>query len=450
MKKILFSLLLSPYFLMASEGMEAEYKAADSDLAAKRVAENKAQDEFWVKEDKAKAAVRLKQGFFERAFHTMATDGANDAETEKARNIIRLDTSRERLQQDLKIQSEQIATFRKNNEEINKDPRLKSLLDLADMKTFMEKSPEERAEFVKNIKTSLLDLQDTSISPKALSKLIKFSKSCLKLPEEATKALEALDTTSQIEVKSLAQTETTTVKVSLHDALKSSLDEQIKALEAFNDEINSTKEDIKSIKNVRLLKNIGIIAFLVLGTVAGILLLAHGAIIIGPIVLGMEAFAIAAKVGFLVFHKASHAENEKSIKIQNDFLDATAKLMPETTKLLRAEAYESNAKTLTERIDLGINNLLGDDGKKYYQTAKENINKAAKSIGDFNKKIAKSFADSITTSYSEGKQRAKSKAPAVVSDADFQEFNVGPAKPTAQVTNEKSGDGDNAPYQVPA
>lgn len=453
MKKILLLLLLSPIFLMP-EGMNfEEYKTTDANTAANRLNENQLQDKEWAQEDQRKADIRNKEHFIVRAFKALSSDGAEDSATAKERNKLRLERNRARLLEDFDIRQTRINNFKAAHADFAKDKNWSKLLELGDMKSFMDKTGTERTAFVENIKTSVKNLTaDNAIvseqNVSALQDLIKLTTHNFDISKEMPTDTTELSKAATTEATSLGLQDQTEINGSLSDALKSSLETQIKALEGFNNGLGDLNEDIKSLKNIRLLKNIGITAFLVLGTVAAVFMLAHAAIIIGPIVLGMEVFAIAAKVAFVVYHKAGHAEDEKSIKIQNDFMKTTTALMPETAKFLEAKAYESKAESLTDRMDEGIKSTLGKTGNKYYESAKTKIKSAAKSVSDFNGRIANRISDAI-------KSDSKSKKS---SSDDILQNEFSPItqntdqKPIAENQSPKTdtADGDNVPYQIPA
>ncbi len=173
-------------------------------------------------------------------------------------------------------------------------------------------------------------------------------------------------------------------KQNLRSLLKESLPNSIKMLTDFNEETHSLNKDLKSLENIRRIKNIGITVFWILGTVAAICMLGHVAIIIGPIVLGMETLAIAAKIGFYFYHTKHHEEAEASNALQTKFLNAFKPLLPETTKVLETISYKNKASTFGERIDQGIEGkLAGLDNlqwSKRYHSMKESVNAAATTV----------------------------------------------------------------------
>jgi hypothetical protein len=217
----------------------------------------------------------------------------------------------------------------------------------------------------------------------------------------------------------------------LGEALKDSLNTQIAELTKFNESTKNLNEDINSLAGTRRIKEISLKATLILGTVAAVFMFLH---------LPVEIPAIFAKVAFLVYHNATHSEDTKSIAIQNKFLDSMTSLMPETAQYLKAEAYKSEEESLSGRMDRGIKSTLGDTGNKIYEGMKKGFKFIGEHAGKAGKAIGEGFHRHITTSYKEGNSSA------VVSDDDFQEFNVAPSK---KPTEEKSTAVPNGENQLP-
>jgi hypothetical protein len=163
MKKILFSLLLSPIFLMAPEGMEAEnLQLSDEALQSKRQAQDLALKKRYMEETAQQKAIRDKQSFGERLLKAASSDGAEDSAISKTRNEEILKINRERLQEDLARQKAKIDTFKNSHKDFANKPGWKNLLELGDMKSFMDKTPQEREEFIKTIQESVNSLTDES------------------------------------------------------------------------------------------------------------------------------------------------------------------------------------------------------------------------------------------------------------------------------------------------
>ena len=423
MKKILFSLLLSPCFLMAPEEMEAEsLELTDTKLAAKRSAEDTALKQRYEQETAQQKKIRDQQSFGERLLKAASSDGAEDSSVSKIRNKEILEINRRRLEEDLARQKAKIDDFKKKHKAFAEKPGWKDLLELGDMKSFIDKTPEQREDFIETIKTSVESLTEEGATfepsdKQALTYLINITmkSSSLKAGNFDTFVKE-ITTASDNELANLSDARKTGLTKALSEALKDSLHNQILELTKFNESTKNLNEDINSLAGTRRIKEISLKATLILGTVAAVFMFLH---------LPVEIPAIFAKVAFLVYHSATHSEDTKSTAIQNKFLDSMKTLMPETAEYLKAEVYKSTEESLSDRMDRGIKSTLGDTGNKVYEGMKKGFKFIGEHVGKAGKAINEGFHRHIKTSYKEGNSSA------VVSDADFQEFNVAPAKPTA-------------------
>ena len=314
---------------------------------------------------------------------SLSSDAQVDTGIEGKRNQRLLELNRERILEDFKLRAERLDILKRKHPKFADKPGWKSLLELGDMNKFIELSYKDRKDLITSIQKAVAQLtsETNNIEPEdmaALHDLIQLTIPKSALPIEFK---QNLSDTLPTEFAQLTAEQQEQTKQNLRSLLKESLPNSIKMLTEFNEETKSLQKDLKSLENIKRIKNIGIAVFWVLGTVAAICMLAHVAIIIGPIVLGMEVFAIAAKVGFYFYHTKHHEEAEASNALQTKFLNTFKPLLPETTKVLETISYKNKASGFGERIDQGITGKLSKlentEWSRRYLSAKEGVSAAA-------------------------------------------------------------------------
>jgi len=423
MKKLFLVVLAHSAMLFCPGDFDVErYKNEDSQIAKKRAEENAELQKKYQEETATQAKIRNDQSFTERLLKSVTSDGDTDSDISKKRNAERLDINRQRLQEDLARQKARIEEFKVKHAEFAKKPAWETLLKLGDMKSFVDMKYDERKAFIEKIKSSVDSLKSdpsrvTPADAQALKDLIKLTTSNFESSDDSIE----MENSSAKEFKNLHEANQIDLKNSLSSALQSALDSQIAALNDFNEKIHNLNEDIHSLKNTRLIKEISLKATMILGTVAAVFMFIH---------LPVEIPAIFTKVAFVIYHNSIHTEDVKAAAIQDKFLDSMNKLMPKTAELLKADVYKSEQDSLSKRIDDGINSSkLGDSGKALYKGFKDGIKSIGSGIGkatDFVKDNFNKAKVSLSES-SLGKKLSSlvgsKKAVVNVSDVEFDEFN---------------------------
>gem|GEM_PF-1282641 len=363
--------------------------------AQRYMQEDAARNKQWAREDEAAAQGRDNEGFFTRFTKKTTADAATDAETQLVRNKTILEINKERIFEEFKEKSATFDLFKKQYSDFSAKAPFDTLLQLGDMNKFVNMSHDERTALINDINDAItktmsddsLDFQESDIAPlQDLIRLTRFhSTGSSELPADLQKNF---DTTFTTEFSSKTPEEQQEIKQKLIDILKESVPTALDTLTKFNSDMEEIKNDIDSLETLRTIKNAGNAAFWVLGTVAGVCMLGHTSVAIKGVQLTMEKFAIGAKVGYVVGHKAADIEAELTKHIQTKMQAIFKPLLPETMELIETISYENKAKSLTQRAKEGIQNLAGKlDGAlensrvgKHYRNLKDKASRASDSM----------------------------------------------------------------------
>jgi len=369
----------------------SEYRRQDALLKLERKQEDELLFKQWEREDRAAAEVRDKEGFATRLTHKASSDDATDKEKQATRNKTIQEINRQRTLQDFTIKAARFETFKKEYSDFSTKAPWDSVLELGDMNKFVDMTHEERTELIDKMNTAIDDLINDKIALDptdipALLDLAQLTRDTDLTPEQQAQFESTV--TSEFESQTPEQQEK--IKQQLLSLLKESLPIAIKALTDFDTAMEEIKGDISKLEDMQTLKGAGYAAFWVLGTTAGVIMFSHQNIVIKGIQFTMEKFAIGAKIGYIVGHKAGSSEAELEQQIQNKMTAIFKPLLPKTTELIETITYKNNAKGIGQRVaeslkrlankaqelankaDNGIESNLSDDNKRTYRSLKKN------------------------------------------------------------------------------
>jgi len=343
MKKIVFLLLFYPFLIIApAERLDFEkFDQEDKARTAKRMAQEKAREEYLAKEDQARAKRRDDLTTSKMIIEQGSTGhSVSDRETQEARNEVILANTKEYLAEDFEIRKQRFDEFKQKYPDFSQNPKWSKLLELSDMNEFLNKTYNGRKQFLEEINAIINDPEltaDIEQHENALQDL-------LQLTLFHHMKTNPLDQKTTDDIKN----DISSIKENIGDILKNVFNDYTTRLNAFNEALHNLPE-INTLNMLQKIENASNQASIALGFAALFAMVAGPAhLAVLGVTITVEKFAFFAKAALVTGHVAGAKAEDLKIDIQNKITEQIEAIT--NTALPKAGFFKNTGDSLGKRF----------------------------------------------------------------------------------------------------